>query len=89
MDCSSPDALYEFAAKASADGTCPDGRGSDSRSYTLMTDAAGKWCYAPNFIQGACYAPVTESTLTDADCSTPGTVRVVKRVDGTSDWTCP
>ncbi|MBV9721350.1 MAG: hypothetical protein JO082_05470 [Mycobacterium sp.] len=91
LDCANPDAIYQYVAAAGADGTCPDSKGGNETEYTLVTEASGKYCYEANLIEGDCYQPVTASTLAHVGCNSAasGVVKVVKRVDGEANATCP
>lgn len=88
--CSNADAVLEYAANADSAGNCPDGKRNDS-SYLSAEHHGVRICFAPNLLQGECYVSERDgATVRHASCTTPGTIRIVKRVDGSADTSsCP
>ncbi|VBA49286.1 LppU/SCO3897 family protein [Mycobacterium attenuatum] len=88
--CSNSDAVLQYAANADSNGNCPDGKRNDS-SYLSAEHNGVRMCFAANLLQGQCYASEhNDKTVRAASCSRTGTVRVVKRIDGSTDASaCP
>ena len=87
--CTDPDAVLEYAANADSNGNCPDGKRDDSAYLSVEHDGV-RMCFAPNMLEGRCYASEHgDRSLRNVSCTTSGAVRVVKRVDGSTDATCP
>lgn len=93
-DCANPMNTYQLAFKGGSSATCPDGRREGSY-YDRYIDSSTILCFALNLKQGRCYefGPDTNHpTITLSDCSTaaPRQVRVVARIDGSTDKSdCP
>ncbi|ORX14340.1 hypothetical protein AWC27_20700 [Mycobacterium szulgai] len=88
--CSNAEAVLQYAANADTAGNCPDGKRNDS-SYLSAEHRGVRMCFAPNLLQGQCYVSEHDGkTVRHATCSTAGTIRIAKRVDGTTDTSkCP
>jgi len=88
--CSNAEAVLQYAANADVAGNCPDGKRNDS-SYLSAEHRGVRMCFAPNLLQGECYVSEHDGkTVRHASCSTAGTIRIAKRVDGTTDTSkCP
>jgi hypothetical protein len=88
QDCDKPDSTLEVAGKGGSSAKCPDGKreGSD---YSFLFDGTTTLCLMLNLKQGQCYSMsggATDPTFvaTACDGSNPR-IKVVKRVDGSSD----
>lgn len=93
QDCDKPDSVLEVAATGDSRTVCPDGKLQDSL-YEYLSDGITTLCLMLNLKQGQCYTArgTAENPEFDAaDCDGSDTmVRVVKRVDGSSDAAlCP
>jgi hypothetical protein len=88
--CSNSDAVLQYAANADSNGNCPDGKRDDS-SYLSAERAGVRICFAPNLLQGQCYVSEHgDRTARAVSCTTSGAVKVVKRVDDSTDSSaCP
>lgn len=93
-DCAIPANLYELADKGGAYTKCPDGKREDSIYYGY-SDEFTNLCFALNLKQDECYLVEGDRNsprLNVDDCSNarPGEVRVVQRIDGSTEKTqCP
>jgi hypothetical protein len=88
--CTDAEAVLLYAANADANGNCPDGKQSNSVYLSLLHDGV-RMCFAPNLLVGQCYASErADKSLRHANCTDKHTIRVVKRVDGSTDKSiCP
>ncbi|OBK28844.1 hypothetical protein A5634_19560 [Mycobacterium asiaticum] len=89
--CQDPEAVLEYATKVGSDGNCPDGK-LVSSSYLSVEHDGVRRCFLPNLIEGHCYTPErNDETVRTVGCGASGKViRVVKRVDNTTDTSaCP
>lgn len=93
-DCANPMNTYQLAFKGGSSATCPDGRREGSY-YDRYTDSSTILCFALNLKQGQCYefgSDTSHPTITLSNCSTAASrrVRVVARIDGSTDESeCP
>lgn len=88
-DCANPANVDELATKGGSLATCPDGKREGSK-YDHFTDRSTILCFALNLKQGRCYqltGDVHHPRLSLGDCNDPrpGLVRVVQRIDGSTD----
>ncbi|WP_019931407.1 hypothetical protein [Nocardia sp. BMG111209] len=83
VDCSSDKAVYKVVSTSDQKADC----GTENTSYEEnYGGGTAHLCLAPNLKQGSCYHQDRETGFAYADCaSADATVKVVKRVDGTSD----
>jgi hypothetical protein len=90
QSCTDPNAVLEYAANADSAENCPDGKRDDS-SYLSVEHNSVRMCFAPNMLEGQCYASEHgDRSLRNASCSTSGTIKVIKRIDGSTDKSaCP
>lgn len=91
LSCKDPDAVLEYAAKSDPSGNCPDGKLNNSSYLSIDRDGARR-CFIPNLIESHCYASErNDESVRRVSCATAGRViRVVKRLDGTTDSSgCP
>lgn len=87
--CSNPDAVLQYAANTDSKGDCPDGKRNDS-SYLSAEHNGVRMCFAANLLQGQCYASEHDDKTVRQTSCTSGTVRVVKRIDGSTNASaCP
>lgn len=88
VDCRRPDATMELVSTGDGEATCPDGSRNSPR-YPALTNEVRTHCFALNLREGQCYA--VAGTFAPANCIDPtATVKVARRVDGTSEATgCP
>ena len=83
VDCRRSDATMELVSTGDGGATCPDGSRNSPR-YPALTNEVRTHCFALNLREGHCYA--VAGTFALADCIDPtATVKVTRRVDGTSD----
>ncbi|WAJ44901.1 hypothetical protein OK015_28100 [Mycobacterium sp. Aquia_216] len=93
-DCADPNATYQLVARGGPTATCPDGRREDS-VYEVFSNESSTLCFAANLKQGQCYMKMDDGKskkLTPADCDDRrfAQVKVVQRIDGSTDKTqCP
>ena len=93
-DCADPVNTYLLAAKGGPSAQCPDGKREDS-IYDRYTDSSTILCFALNLKQGQCYLVSGERespklTLGDCNDHESGVMRVVQRIDGTTNSSdCP
>jgi hypothetical protein len=93
-DCASPVNTYLLAAKGGSSATCPDGKREGS-VYDRYTDGSTILCFALNLKQGQCYLVSGERdsprlSLGDCNDTQSGVMRVVQRIDGSTDSSgCP
>ncbi|MGM1062314.1 LppU/SCO3897 family protein [Saccharothrix sp. Mg75] len=80
VDCSSDRATVKVAKVVEEGGKCPAGGGIYS-TYT----GSSTLCLIPNFVEGGCYQRDQQTGLRKVDCSTTGSVRVVKASKGPVD----
>ena len=90
-DCANPANTYELAFKGGSSATCPDGK-RDRSIYNRYTDNYAILCFALNLKQGQCYQLANGAetlTMTLSDCRAPRVpqIRVVRRIDGSTDTT--
>jgi hypothetical protein len=79
VDCSSEKAVYKVVSSSDQKTDC----GTENTAYE---EGSAHLCLAPNLKQGSCYHQDHATGFSYADCaSATATVKVVKRVDGTSD----
>lgn len=94
IDCADPTATYQLVAQAGPTATCPDGQREDSL-YEVFTNESSTLCFAANLKQGQCYMKMDDGKskrLTPADCDDRrfAQIKVVRRIDGSSDKSqCP
>ena len=88
--CTDTNAVLQYAADADSSGNCPDGKQASS-AYLSVQRQGVRVCFAPNMLEGQCYASEhADKSLRHADCTEPRTIKVVKRVDGSTDKSvCP
>ena len=88
--CTDTNAVLQYAADADSSGNCPDGKQASS-AYLSVQRQGVRICFAPNMLEGQCYASEhADKSLRHADCTEPRTIKVVKRVDGSTDKSaCP
>jgi hypothetical protein len=93
QDCDKPSSTWEVAAKGDRSANCPDGKREDS-DYAVLFDGTTTLCLLLNLKQDQCYtmaggAKDPAFVANSCDSSMPG-IKVVKRVDGSTDTTlCP
>ncbi|CQD21918.1 hypothetical protein BN1232_05423 [Mycobacterium lentiflavum] len=93
-DCADPVNTYLLAAKGGPSAPCPDGKREGS-IYDRYTDSSTILCFALNLKQGHCYLVSGERdspklTLGDCNDHESGVMRVIQRIDGTSNSSdCP
>ncbi len=93
QDCNNADSILEVASKGGKSEKCPDGKLQDSE-YAYHFDGTTTLCLILNLKQGQCYTATGTAqnpSFATADCdgSAP-VIRVVKRIDGSSDTeSCP
>jgi uncharacterized membrane protein YfbV (UPF0208 family) len=93
-DCADPKATYQLVAQGGPTATCPDGQREDSL-YEVFTNDSSTLCFAANLKQGQCYMKMDDGKskkLTPVDCDDLrfAQIRVVQRIDGSTDKTqCP
>jgi hypothetical protein len=93
-DCANPANTYELALRGGPSANCPDGK-RDHSVYDRFTGESTILCFALNLKQGQCYQMTNGAenlTMRLGDCSEPRPlqVKVVQRVDGSTDKTrCP
>ncbi|HEV7579690.1 MAG TPA: hypothetical protein VGO77_04650 [Mycobacterium sp.] len=93
-DCADPKATYQLVAQGGPTATCPDGQREDSL-YEVFTNASSTLCFAANLKQGQCYTKMNDGKskkLTPVDCDDLrfAQIRIVQRIDGSTDKTqCP
>lgn len=93
-DCDNPANVDVLAYKGDSSATCPDGKLEHS-TYDHFSDGSTILCFALNLKQGHCYkfegdiqAPRVRAD--DCDDVGPGLLKVVQRIDGSTDKTqCP
>ncbi len=93
QDCAKPDSIFEIAARGDGPALCPDGKREDSL-YAYLFDGTTTLCLMLNLKQGQCYSvsgTATKPTFAAAACNdTPPLIKVVKRIDGSTDTAlCP
>lgn len=88
VDCARSDATMELAFDGSATASCPDGKRTGT-TYPALTNDIRTQCFVLNLREAHCYAVARTATATN--CADPkATVRVTRRIDGTSKPTgCP
>lgn len=95
VDCGKPTAVMEVASEGGPDATCPDGKARSETAYASLVWDDATVCFAPNFIEGNCYAVNTtdtsDSPLRLRICGgSDAQIEVVQRFDGASDTRlCP
>jgi hypothetical protein len=93
-DCENPVNTYLLAAKGGSSESCPDGK-RDGSIYDRYTDSSTILCFALNLKQGQCYLVSGERdspklSLGDCNDHQSGVMRVVQRIDGTTNSSdCP
>ncbi|WP_322857539.1 LppU/SCO3897 family protein [Mycobacterium shigaense] len=93
-DCGNPANVDELAYKGGASATCPDGKREHS-TYDHYSDGSTILCFSLNLKQGQCYrleGDIQSPRVRLADCNdvAPGLIKVVQRIDGSTDKTrCP
>lgn len=93
QDCNMPDSIFEVAAKGGPSAKCPDGKLQDSQ-YAYHFDGTTTLCLILNLKEGQCYMAtgtgLNPSFATVGCDSSQPVVKVVKRVDGSTDaGLCP
>ncbi len=93
QDCNRPDSIFEVAAKGGSSAKCPDGKLEDSK-YAYHFDGTTTLCLILNLKEGQCYVAtgtgLNLSFAATACDSSQSVVKVVKRVDGSTDaGLCP
>jgi hypothetical protein len=88
--CTDAEAVLQYAGDADSNGNCPDGKQADSAYLSLQHEGI-RICFAPNLLEGQCYAAEhADKSLRHADCTDKDAIRVVKRIDGSTDESaCP
>jgi hypothetical protein len=83
VDCASDKAVYKVVSTSDQKPDC----GTEYTSYQEnYAGGTAHLCLAPNLRQGRCYHEDRDTGFSYADCaSSAATVKVVKRVDGSSD----
>jgi hypothetical protein len=97
IDCSRTEAVEQLAAKADNSAPCPDGKRDSDSVYDQLFPGSTRLCFQWSLTEGQCYTLTAGNPPVHADCATQtaptgaiGTVRVVKRVDGSADTSvCP
>ncbi|WP_051465184.1 LppU/SCO3897 family protein [Mycobacterium genavense] len=93
-DCADPKATDQLVAQGGPKSLCPDGQREDS-VYEVFTNASSTLCFAANLKEGQCYMKMDDGKskkLTPVDCDDLrfAQIRVVRRIDGSSDKSrCP
>lgn len=86
-DCNSAEATFEIVTDSDTEPKCPD----EYTIYQWMTKKEGKpatvsktWCMAPNLLENHCYLLDAKdlAQVADTSCTKPGSLRVLKRIDG-------
>ncbi|OBA58796.1 hypothetical protein A5647_20380 [Mycobacterium sp. 1100029.7] len=90
-DCGDLKATYQLVAQGGPTATCPDGR-RESSVYEVYTNAASTLCFAANLRTGQCYMKMDDeklARLSPADCDDArhAQLKVLKRIDGSTDAT--
>jgi hypothetical protein len=86
--CQRVDAVYELASKGDGSAPCPDGKRDDT-DYVALTNDRFTYCFALNLREGACYHVEDQKhIITPVACtSEDATVRIDRRIDGSTDIT--
>jgi hypothetical protein len=93
-DCANPTNTYQLASKGGSSATCPDGKREGS-IYDRYTDDSTILCFALNLKQDLCYElgpDPNHPTMNLSSCgdTVSGQIRVVQRIDGSTDRSsCP
>lgn len=94
-DCDDATSTYEIASEGDPKATCPDGK-RDGSVYSILANDSLTLCLLLNLREGHCYKRMqgagTVSSLSPVDCddSRYADVKVIKRVDGSTDTAlCP
>ena len=93
-DCANPMNTYQLASKGGSSATCPDGKRGGS-IYDRYTDDSTILCFALNLKQDLCYElgpDPNHPTMNLSSCgdTVSGQIRVVQRIDGSTDRSsCP
>ena len=90
-DCADPRADLELASVGPPDSVCPDGHIGRESTYTALASKSLTLCFLLNQFEGRCYGPDQVGIITLTDCADHrATLRIVKRVDGSTDSSlCP
>lgn len=90
-DCADPKSDLQLAFEGPPNSVCPDGHIGRESSYTALASKSVTLCFLLNQFEGRCYGPDQIGLITLMDCADHrATLRIVKRVDGSTDGSlCP